>query len=108
MGWYGVGGNKPSGLVVLKFQCAQESPGVLIKYRFLAPLLDADIIGVDGVKSLILLSSKFVDVSDINVLWHVLCEKWPWPVPRYECVDDPWLCVGPQNETCYGLVTDAP
>lgn len=55
---------------------------MLVKYRFLAPLPDADVIGLDGVKSLILLLSQFVDVSDINGLWHVLWEKWPWPVPR--------------------------
>lgn len=45
---------------------------MLIKYRFLAPLPDAYVIVLDGVKSLILLVSKFMDVSDINGLWHVL------------------------------------
>lgn len=39
-----------------------------MKYRFLASLPDAGVIGLDRVKSQILLLSRFGDISDMNGL----------------------------------------
>lgn len=68
---------EPSGPAVLEFQCAGASPGGLTKCRLLAPLPDGDVIGLDGVKNLIVLLRKFTVVSNMNGLWHALWGKWP-------------------------------
>lgn len=76
---------------------------MLIKYWLSAPLPDADVIGPDGVKSLVLFLSKFVGVFATNSLFLQFGENGV-VLQAPVCWSSQAVC--PLNETVQGLVMD--